>query len=105
MAIFGNFDFGKGLKKQAEAFSRMPPGTKGRKLPAMHKQLDEYASKFLATVIAQSSQVNPAQLRMGAEALVEVSVLLQEPAAAYRIFAELAGRSRKVAAVPQLGQL
>src|SRR5688572_18499125 len=105
MALFGNFDFGKGLKKQAEAFSRAPSSVRGRKQPAMNKALDEYASKFLATVIAHSAQVTPGQLRTGAEALIEVAAILQEPAPAYRVFAELASRSRKVPAVPQLGQL
>lgn len=105
MALFGNFDFGKSLRKQAEAYSRSPTGNRARKLPQLLKQLDEYASKLLATVIAQSSHVNPGQLRTGAEALVEVSALLQDGSAAYRVFAELAARSRKVPAVPQLGQL
>ena len=105
MALFGNFDFGKGLKKQAEAFSRAPVGVRGRKQPAMNKQLDDYASKFLAAVIAHSAQVNPGQLRTGAEVLIEVAAVLHEPAPAYRVFAELASRSRTVPAVPQLGQL
>jgi tetratricopeptide (TPR) repeat protein len=105
MALFGNFDFGKGLKKQAEAFSRAPSSVRARKQPVMIKQLDEYASRFLATVIAQSAQVNPGQLRSGAEALLEVAATLHESASAYRCFAELAARSRKVPAVPQLGQL
>ncbi len=105
MALFGNFDFGKGLKKQAEAFSRSPVSVRGRKQPAMNKALDDYASKFLATVITHSSQVNPGQLRTGAEVLIEVAGVLHEPAPAYRVFAELASRSRKVPAVPQLGQL
>lgn len=105
MALFGNFDFGKGLKKQAEAFSRAPSSVRARKQPAINKALDEYASKFLATVITHSSQVNPGQLRTGAEVLVEVAAILHEPAPAYRVFAELASRSRKVPAVPQLGQM
>ncbi|MDQ3022939.1 MAG: hypothetical protein M3R04_00945 [bacterium] len=105
MAMFGNFDFGKGLKKQAEAFSRAPVASRGRKHPQLLKQLDTYASKLLYTVITHSAQVNPGQLRTGAEALVEISVMLGEPAPAYRVFADLAVRSRKVPAVPQFAQL
>jgi hypothetical protein len=105
MAVFSNFDFGKGLKKQAEAFARLPSAQRPKRHEALVKQLEAYANKYLYTVLTQSAQVNPGQLRTGAEALVDIAKLIDDPAPAYRTFTELAARSRKVAAVPQLGQL
>ncbi len=102
--MFQNFDYGKSLLKQLEAYRRLPAPQQQKRHPAMVKQLEQYAQRFLQEV-TKSGSSNPGMLKNGAEAMVEAAFILQEPVPVYQAFAEMAGRSRKVPVVPGLAAM
>ncbi|MCC7476834.1 hypothetical protein IT575_00115 [bacterium] len=102
--MFQNFDYGKSLLKQLEAYRRLPAPQQQKRHPAMVKQLEQYALRFLQEV-TKSGSSNPGMLKNGAEAMVEAAFILQEPISVYQAFAEMAGRSRKVPVVPGLAAM
>jgi hypothetical protein len=102
--MLSSFDYGKSLQKQLEAFKRLTPARQQARLPVFHRQLETYANNYLYNVLTHPS-VKPGLLKGGAETLVEASRVLQSTSSAYRVFAELAARSRKVEAVPGLAHI
>ena len=98
------FDFGKSLNRQVEAYKRLNPQGQQKRRPALLKNLEDYARKYLDEVINPNS-ANPGQLKSGAEHLVEAAAVLDETRVAFETFSDMVARSRKVPVVPGLAGL
>ena len=99
-----NFDFGKSLMKQVEAYLRLSPQQRGRRQAPLIHQLETYAKRYMM-IVANPGTANPGLLKNGAEALLEAATALGESKISYATFAEMVSRSRKVPVVPGLAAL
>ncbi|MCH7471839.1 hypothetical protein IIA79_02685 [bacterium] len=90
--------------KQVDAYRKLSPDQRKRREAHLSKQLDKYSKQFLAA-INDAGSANPGLLKNGAEALIEVTAILQNSEAAYVAYNEMVNRSRKVPVVPGLATL
>ncbi|UNM07121.1 MAG: tetratricopeptide repeat protein [Planctomycetales bacterium] len=98
------FDFGKSLNRQVEAYKRLNPQQQQKRRPALLKNLEDYARRYLEEVINPNA-ANPGQLKSGAENLVEAAAVLDDTRVAFDTFSDMVARSRKVPVVPGLAGL
>jgi hypothetical protein len=104
MLFFNTFDYGKGLLKQLEQLRKLPLQQQAKREQQILKLYEKFVQQY-RNALNNSSNVNPALLKTGAEALVEAATQLREPRLAYLTYAEMVARSRKVPVVPGLATL